>query len=240
MRTPRPRHDQAGFTLVEVMAAVLVLVVGVLGTLVLVDAANRQTSRTLGEEAATALAREATEVARQVAFPRLADPAQAQQALRTAMQGDGGTGPWIERRRGIDYTVEVEGSQCLTTTSAGLEHCPPPAGGDGSGDGAIAEEIGIGLLSGLAGVNLGGNVPALLCGLLLQDLTTNPLGVDGVLGLDLEACQGSDIRSSLDGGTPSVVRLTVRVSWSDGGRPRDTRYVAAVVDQGSLLPGQVG
>src|SRR5215210_2091194 len=55
-----------GFTLVELMMAALVLVVGVLGVLSLLDHANRATERTKHREAATNLAREVIEASRAV------------------------------------------------------------------------------------------------------------------------------------------------------------------------------
>ena len=67
----RALADQSGFTLVEVMVAVLILLAGVLGALTLLDGANAATSRTKTREAATNLARELIESARAVPYPRL-------------------------------------------------------------------------------------------------------------------------------------------------------------------------
>ena len=55
------RRTQAGFTLIEVMVAALVLVVGVLAVIGLLNAANGATSRTRDHDTATNLARELIE-----------------------------------------------------------------------------------------------------------------------------------------------------------------------------------
>ena len=67
----RAAADQSGFTLVEVMVAVFILLIGVLGALTLLDGANAATSRTKKREAATNLARELIESARAVPYPDL-------------------------------------------------------------------------------------------------------------------------------------------------------------------------
>ena len=89
MRSRRHRPRDGGFTLVEVLVAVLVLVVGVLGTVALVDAANDQTARTLGEEAGTNLAREMTEVARRAPFADLGHSTTAAAALHDLVPASG-------------------------------------------------------------------------------------------------------------------------------------------------------
>jgi prepilin-type N-terminal cleavage/methylation domain-containing protein len=103
---PRKLADQSGFTLVEVMVAVLILVAGILGTLSLLDGANAATSRTKTREAATNLARELIESARAVPYPKLTTP-----EITTAMQDqpglddvNGATG-WQIRRRNVLFTV---------------------------------------------------------------------------------------------------------------------------------------
>jgi prepilin-type N-terminal cleavage/methylation domain-containing protein len=68
----RVRTDsQGGFTLVEVMVAISLLLVGVLGTVTMIDTGNATTTRTKAREGATALARSALEISRGVPYREL-------------------------------------------------------------------------------------------------------------------------------------------------------------------------
>ena len=102
---PSPR-DEHGFTLVEVVVAATLLVVGVLGVLTMLDGANRATVRTKAREAGINLAREAIEAARAVPYPELV-PAQIGPELQAQpgladVSADAG---WQVRRRNIVYTI---------------------------------------------------------------------------------------------------------------------------------------
>jgi prepilin-type N-terminal cleavage/methylation domain-containing protein len=63
--------SQRGFTLVEVMVAISVLMIGVLGTVTMVDGANSLTSRNKSRQGATALGRSVLEIARSVPYRQL-------------------------------------------------------------------------------------------------------------------------------------------------------------------------
>ena len=107
-RIRRQVRGEAGMTLVELMVAALVLVVGVLGTLTLLDNANDATARTKAREAGTNLAREIVEATRSLPYPNLtptsfATQLQSQPGLADA---NGSTG-WNVRRRNLVYTVEA-------------------------------------------------------------------------------------------------------------------------------------
>src|SRR3989442_8963676 len=65
------RAGESGFTLVEIMVAIIVLLIGVLGSVALVDAANRTTSTTRAREAGTNLARSVLEAARSLPYTSL-------------------------------------------------------------------------------------------------------------------------------------------------------------------------
>lgn len=117
LRISRFRYSsEAGFTIVEVMVAILILLVGVLGTVALIDGANRATSTTKAREGGVALTREVAEVARLLDFDQLecasencvtSDKAivalQGQQELADTAPG----GAWTVVRRGITYTVNA-------------------------------------------------------------------------------------------------------------------------------------
>ena len=95
-------------TLIEVMIASLILAVGVIGTVSMVDQANRTTSKTRAREAATNVSREVIEAARDIGFSGL-DPAtattqlQATPGLTDAQPGN----PWTVERRGTTFTLSV-------------------------------------------------------------------------------------------------------------------------------------
>ena len=62
---------QDGFTLVEVMVAVSILLIGVLGAVTMIDGANALTGRTKAREGGTALARSVLEIARGIPYREL-------------------------------------------------------------------------------------------------------------------------------------------------------------------------
>jgi prepilin-type N-terminal cleavage/methylation domain-containing protein len=95
-----------GFTLIEVMIAMAILLIGVLGTLALIDRANATTVNTRSREAAVNLAREVVEAARSVPFPKLT-PASIEGEIQTlpGLADDGQPAGWTIRRRGFTYTV---------------------------------------------------------------------------------------------------------------------------------------
>ena len=106
------RSDQNGFTMVEVMAAALILVVGILGTLAMIDGANSRVTSNRAREAATNLAREAIEAARAVPYPEITPGdieslLQQQPGLADASTATG----WNVERRGSTFTVSA--SSCI-------------------------------------------------------------------------------------------------------------------------------
>lgn len=99
--------SQRGFTLVEMMVAISVLLVGVLGAVALIDGANAQTSRTKAREGATALARSVLEIGRGVPYADLTAErilAELQARAGGFADVDGAAGHQI-RSRGFVYTV---------------------------------------------------------------------------------------------------------------------------------------
>ncbi|HEX8117691.1 MAG TPA: prepilin-type N-terminal cleavage/methylation domain-containing protein, partial [Pyrinomonadaceae bacterium] len=108
MRSMRRLRDPSGFTLVEVMVAIVLLSVGVLGTISLVDNANRNTARTKAREGATNVARDVIEGVHAVPWSSLTPTAAT--AKVQAMNGlgdDASTAGWQITRRGTSYTVSL-------------------------------------------------------------------------------------------------------------------------------------
>ena len=102
----RALRDERGFTLVEVLAAMVILIVGVLGTVSLVDGANATTSFTKGREGGTSLARELAEMTRGIDYDKVTPGLMAAELQTRPGLGDAaGEAGWQIKRRGITYTV---------------------------------------------------------------------------------------------------------------------------------------
>src|SRR5829696_7565824 len=103
MRSGAPTlSDERGYTLVELLVAAFVLVVGMAGAFALLNGANPSWSPTKPRRGGTNLARELLEDARSIDYDALKPP-----TITAALQAKvGGTGtPWEISRRGIKYTV---------------------------------------------------------------------------------------------------------------------------------------
>jgi Tfp pilus assembly protein PilV len=106
-RLRRTLSGSAGFTIVEVMVAAILLLVGMLGTVAMVQRADGQTAQTKSREGATALAREILEQTRGIP---VSDITQANLVTRLrSLPGLAGTSasPWRLQRRGVTYTVAM-------------------------------------------------------------------------------------------------------------------------------------
>ena len=99
--------DQRGFTIIEVLVAATLLVIGVLGTVAMVDSSNAETRLSGGREGATNLAREVVEGGRSLAYDEVL-PASVDARLQ-ALPGLATTTPgsWTVKRRGITYSVST-------------------------------------------------------------------------------------------------------------------------------------
>lgn len=133
-----------GFTIIEVLMAAFVLLVGVLGTVTLIDTAIGVGSTSRSREAATNLAREIVETARVVDYELLltGTAATALQSRDGLADGEPGTAGWQVVRRGVTFAVTVDacifddpkdGGFAGASTAAG--YCAASAGsGDSNGD----------------------------------------------------------------------------------------------------------
>ena len=107
MSPPRLRPAERGFTLVEVLVAIFILLVGVLGVVSLIDGANFATASTKSREGGTNLAREILDGARAVDYDKLT-PAEIVGELQAqpGLADSDTTAPgWQIARRGVDYTI---------------------------------------------------------------------------------------------------------------------------------------
>ncbi len=102
-------RSSAGFTLIEVMIAAMVMVVGVLGTVSLVDQANASATITSAREGATNLIRDVVETAREVPYSQLTPSTITTQIQQRGLADAHPEIPgWQIDRRGITYTVTAQ------------------------------------------------------------------------------------------------------------------------------------
>jgi prepilin-type N-terminal cleavage/methylation domain-containing protein len=107
MPAPLLHPDDRGFTLVEVLVAIFILLVGVLGVVSLIDGSNFATAKTKSREGGTNLAREILDGARAVDYDKL-NPTEIVGELQSQpglADSDASAPGWQIARRGIDYTV---------------------------------------------------------------------------------------------------------------------------------------
>jgi prepilin-type N-terminal cleavage/methylation domain-containing protein len=96
--------DERGYTLVELMVAAVVLVVGMAGAFTLLAGADKTTVTNNARMGATNLAREILEDARSVDYDSLT-PSGIDPALKAKMGTPTAPTPWKVQRRGIEFTV---------------------------------------------------------------------------------------------------------------------------------------
>src|SRR5215216_2140612 len=101
-------RDERGFTLIEVMVAILILVVGFAGAFAMIDGANARTLDTKQREAATALSREIVEAARSVPYTQLNPTSMVTQIQAIpGLEDSSGDFGWTVERRNQTYTIAM-------------------------------------------------------------------------------------------------------------------------------------
>ena len=234
--------DERGFTIVEVMVAMVVLLIGVLGTIVLVEGSISSTSRTTAREQGTNLARDLVERSRQAAYTSITvdgvGPVLAATLPASEVSGAGGS-TFTVARRGVDYTVTV--SACAVddpTDGAGTgtaAHCVVGSGGGGGGS-LTPPAISVGdvrVLGVDVSVTAGGSLLRTVCNAVGTNteiagaLTAAVSPVAAVASCPAgSAAAGSPVR--VDSDPDDMRRVRIAVSW--------TRGTDGSVTQTTLLP----
>lgn len=107
-RLRRRLRAQRGFTLLELVAASAVLLVGVLGTMTMVDGASRTTQKNAAREAATTLSRELVDVLRALPYQQVtSDALPAALQTRPELADSSPAAGWTIGRRGRTFAVSV-------------------------------------------------------------------------------------------------------------------------------------
>lgn len=212
----RRLRGQSGFTLVEVMVAASVLIVGLLGTGVMLGHATTTTWSTKAREGAVSLEREVIEAARSVPYDELTPNGVGPLIRQQTGLGDSNlnSAGWTVRRRNITYTVAV-GVCSVDDPSDGIgdhdagQFC---AAGTGQTSAQQCQQIlGIngllstGSISGVASATLGD------CG-----IDANLDGqVDGLVDVNATLCLGTCLTNK-DINPADYKRLVVLVRWDKG------------------------
>jgi prepilin-type N-terminal cleavage/methylation domain-containing protein len=108
MLPPSRLRDERGFTLIEVMVTMLILVVGIAGAIAMIDGANARTLANKEREAGNALTREVIEAARSVPYRQLTPTtALAQLQAIPGLEDTDPGGVWTVERRNQTYTISL-------------------------------------------------------------------------------------------------------------------------------------
>ena len=217
--------------MVEVMAAMVILIIGVLGTLVLVEGSMSSTSRTTAREQATSLARDLVERSRQVDYKNLTY-ALAPATLRGTLPASDAVGPltvtsptsakFTVKRRNVTYTADVfacsiddptDGAGAGDTTFC----ADPKADGNEPGTPEPGLAVGVNVL-GIAGITAGGTALATVCNAIGVSAVTSQLAglVGGIVPLSVCPTASGGGTIEFDSTPDDLRRVRIDVSWTRG------------------------
>lgn len=224
------REDESGFTLVEAVVTMVLVVIGMFPVLSMLDTGNETTADTMGREGATNLARELVERAQGMTYASL-DSGSVATNLRTAADSAGlrgsvsGPSSWtIKDRASGTYTVTA--SSCLVaapsarvrvltstdticsgSAGSGGPTSPVTNASSGSCSAAAVNDATIGVYIKLLVVDTSlcasSSLLATVCTLVGNTTPlSNIIGSDGSLNLLLDSTLGAAAGVNLCGGKP--------------------------------------
>jgi len=218
---------EAGFTIVEVLVAVVLLVIGVLAMLVMIQGSLSSTSRTTAREQATNLARELVERSREIPYASTTTGA-APAALAASLPENpvAGGASFVVQRRNVDYTVTV--SACSIddpADGAGVgdaTFCDAPSNSTGPGDPSRGSGLAI-------GPNVLGLPVTLAAGGSLIDTVCNAVGTDTAIANQISSLATSLVGAQGKGAVISVCPASIGGSVAFDTSPDDLRRIQVVV-----------
>ncbi len=223
-RRPAPGAED-GFTLVEVMVASLLLVVGMLGVLTCITQAQSTTWSTQARTNANALVREIVEEVQGVPYDQLVTATLVTRLrARPGLSDDQlGTPGWQVRRGGVTYTISVgactmDDPRDRTGTHEAGVFCASGTGGTTPAQ--CRSLLAVDALIGLPGA---GTTAAAAAGLGDCGLDVDLDGeVDGLVDLAGSVCVGTCAVGGVDSNPADAKRIVVLVRWDRG---EGSRYV---------------
>jgi Tfp pilus assembly protein PilV len=214
-----PCRREDGFTIIEVMVAAVVLLVGVMGVLSIVIQADGVSSSNRAREQGVAIQREVVEAARAIPYDQLSQntivsKVQAQPGLADSTSGSSG---WTVSRRNVTYTIAV-GTCSVDDSNDGTG--PHESAGyckDGTGSTSPTDCLTYlgrsGSIQGAPGAPAG-SVSAADCG-IDSNLDGAVDGLADTSGAPCTNCSGADTNPN------DYKRIVVLVRWNKG---LGTRY----------------
>jgi type II secretory pathway pseudopilin PulG len=103
----RRLNEERGFTIVEAMVAVVVLLVGALGTLAMLDTANKRGRSAADRQNATAVARQVLEAAKSVPYRDVAPGSMVSTLRQDEALAGVSAHPWQIERDNTTFTIQV-------------------------------------------------------------------------------------------------------------------------------------
>jgi type II secretory pathway pseudopilin PulG len=214
-------QDEAGFTILETLVAMVILVVGLMGTMTLLDRANSTTASTNARQRAVALQRDLVETARGLSYNELT-PASVVGLVRATPGFAGsriGSQGWELVRGGVTYRMTV-GVCSVDDPGDGIGAADPAtfcANGGGTTSAARCRTL-LGTAGSVAGTGAGAGGELGDCGLDRNlDGRVDGLTVSEAGGCAPGVCTGSSPDSNPD----DFKRVVTLVRWSVG---TGTRY----------------